>query len=188
MKIAIGADHGGFALKEFLKGAFARAEWIDCGPASADSCDYPDHAVEVAEKVALREADFGVLVCRTGIGMGMAANRFHGVRAAVCASPETAALTRSHNGANVLCLGADGLAGEKALEILSAFVSAEVDQAERHARRRVKLERGGRLSEPSILAGEDPEVYAAVKAQIVQEDTEINLIASENYASRAVRA
>ena len=179
MKIAIGADHGGFELKRNIIASYAGAEFIDVGCTGPEACDFPDYADAVAEKVALGEVDFGVLVCRTGMGMTMAANRFQNVRAALCLDSATAVLARQHNGANVLCMGA--------AEILKTFVSTSVDAAERHARRRAKIERAGRLSDFSGLAHDDPEVYAAIRAQVTQEDTEINLIASENTSSRAVR-
>ncbi len=187
MKIAIGADHGGFELKKSIIASFAGAEFIDVGCTGPEACDFPDYADAVAEKVALGEADFGLLVCRTGMGMTMAANRFQNVRAALCLDPATAVLARQHNGANVLCTGADKVDAAQAVEILKAFVSTLVAESERHARRRAKVERAGRLSDFSGLAHDDPEVYAAIKAQVVQEDTEINLIASENTSSRAVR-
>ena len=187
MKIAIGADHGGFELKKSIIASFAGAEFVDVGCTGPEACDFPDYADAVAEKVALGEADFGLLVCRTGMGMTMAANRFQNVRAALCLDVPTAVLARQHNGANVLCTGADKVDAALAVEILKAFVSTSVDDAERHARRLAKIERAGRLSDFSGLAHDDPEVYAAIKAQVVQEDTEINLIASENTSSRAVR-
>ena len=96
-------------------------------------------------------------------------------------------MTRQHNGANVLCLGADAVAADLALEIAKAFLSTPVDESERHARRRWKIERAQRLSDCSGLMHDDPEVFAAIEAQTKQEDAEINLIASENTSSRACR-
>ena len=185
MKIAIGADHGGFELKARLMAAFKDCE--DKGCFDPEACDYPDYADDVAVAVAKGDADFGVLVCRTGMGMSMAANRFQGVRAALCRTVKEAEIARRHNGANVLCLGADVTDEKTACEILSAFLAAPVDDAVRHANRRAKLERAKRLSDFSYLASADPEIWSAIKAQVVQEDTEINLIASENTSSRAVR-
>ena len=185
MKIAIGADHGGFELKARLMAAFRDCE--DKGCFDPEACDYPDYADDVAVAVAKGDADFGVLVCRTGMGMSMAANRFQGVRAALCRTVKEAEIARKHNGANVLCLGADVTDEKTACEILSAFLAAPVDDAVRHANRRAKLERAKRLSDFSYLASADPEIWSAIKAQVVQEDTEINLIASENTSSRAVR-
>ena len=188
MKIDIASDHGGVDLKAVLvKALSADATVVDRGPTDRASCDYPDYAMAVAAAVSSGEADFGILICRSGIGMSMVANRFQNVRAAVCATTESATVTRQHNGANVLCLGADVVSAEYAVEIAKAFVTTPVDESERHARRRAKLERAGRLSDASGLMRDDPEVFAAIKAQTEQEDTEINLIASENTSSRACR-
>ncbi|MBQ3315869.1 MAG: serine hydroxymethyltransferase [Kiritimatiellae bacterium] len=188
MKIAIGSDHGGVELKAFLaKELASSASVFDKGPEGRESCDYPDYAAAVAKEVASGSVDFGVLICRSGIGMAMAANRFQNVRAATCATTEAATLTRQHNGANVLCLGADTVSAAYALEIVKAFVATPVDMDERHARRRWKLERAERLSDCSGLMRDDPEVFAAIEAQTRQEDAEINLIASENTSSRACR-
>ena len=188
MKIAIGSDHGGVELKAFLaKELASSASVFDKGPEGRESCDYPDYAAAVAKEVASGAVDFGVLICRSGIGMAMAANRFQNVRAATCATTEAATLTRQHNGANVLCLGADTVSAAYALEIVKAFVATPVDMDERHARRRWKLERAERLSDCSGLMRDDPEVFAAIEAQTRQEDAEINLIASENTSSRACR-
>ena len=187
MRIAIGADHGGFELKQAIVSALPEVEFTDAGTFAADSCDYPDFADAVAEAVAAGQVDFGVLVCTTGMGMSMAANRFQNVRAALCRDAEDARIARAHNGANVLCLGQKRTDAATAVEILKAFVETPVDDAERHARRRMKLERAQRLSDFSVLAEADPEIYATIKAQVTQEDTEINLIASENTSSRAVR-
>ena len=188
MKIAIGSDHCGFELKAALVKALAGAATVeDKGTTSAESCDYCDYAVAVAKDVALGAADFGILICKTGIGMSMAANRFQNVRAALCATVESAQLARQHNGANVLCLSAAALSADQAVEIAKAFFAAKVDAAERHARRRWKIERAQRLSDCSGLMHDDPEVYAAIEAQTKQEDAEINLIASENTSSRACR-
>ena len=188
MKIVIASDHGGVELKAALVAALSsEATVVDYGPADKASCDYPDYAVKVALDVSAGEADFGILVCRSGIGMSMAANRFQNVRAAICATTDAAVTTRQHNGANVLCLGADVVSPAYAVEIAKAFVATPVAEDERHARRRWKLERAQRLSDASGLAKDDPEVFAAIKAQTAQEDAEINLIASENTSSRACR-
>ncbi len=188
MKIAIASDHGGVELKSSLvAGLSSIATVLDKGPADKTSCDYPDYADLVALEVAGGAADFGILICRSGIGMSMAANRFQNVRAAVCTTVSAAITTRQHNGANILCLGADTISPEYALEMAKAFIATPVDESERHARRRAKLERAMRLSDASGLLQDDPEVFAAIRAQTEQEDTEINLIASENTSSRACR-
>jgi len=188
MKIAIASDHGGVDLKTSLARALSEcATLIDLGPSGKESCDYPDYAIEVAKAVALGTVDLGILVCRTGIGMSIAANRFQNVRAAVCSTVAQASASRRHNGANVLCLGADTLDAAAAAEIAKAFISEKEDADERHARRRWKIERAQRLSDCSGLMRDDPEVFAAIEAQTRQEDAEINLIASENTSSRACR-
>ena len=188
MKIAIGSDHGGYELKCALSRELSgKAEILDKGPFDAKSSDYPDYAVAVALSVASGEADIGVLICRSGIGMSMCANRFQNIRAAVCQTTEAAVMSRQHNGANVVCIGADLVSAQYAAEIVESFAATPVDESERHARRRAKLERAARLSDASGLMKDDPEVFAAIKAQTDQEDTEINLIASENTSSRACR-
>ena len=188
MKIVVASDHGGFELKGHLVRTLgADHEVIDLGPADRASCDFPDYAVPVAQAVASGAADFGILICRTGLGMSMAANRFQNVRAAICPTTEAATLARQHNGANVLCLGADTVSGDYAVEIAKTFLATPVDNDARHVRRRWKLERAARLSDCSGLMRDDPEVFAAIEAQTRQEDAEINLIASENTSSRACR-
>lgn len=187
MRIALGADHGGFELRDFLKEALKPVEAVTYGANGPSAYDYPDAAVAVAEEVATGKADFGVLICRSGIGMCMSANRFSGVRAAVVTDLTAAELTRLHNGANVICLGADRVSKEEALGFVRKFISTEVDMSSRHERRRRKIDRAGRIGEVATVAKADPEIYAAIKAQSEQEDFKINLIASENYASMAIR-
>ncbi len=188
MKIAIGSDHGAFELKNTLVAGLAgRATVIDVGTNTKDSCDYPDFAIRVALAVAKGEVDYGILCCTTGIGVSMVAGRFQNVRAALCQTVDAAIVSRQHNGANVLCMGEKAVSCEYALKMALAFIDTPVDMDVRHARRRWKLERGGRLSDVSGLAADDPEVFASIVAQTEQEDTEINLIASENTSSRACR-
>ena len=188
MRIAIASDHGGFAMKSAIISSISGDHEVqDLGPASGEPCDYPDYAIPVAKAVASGAADFGVLVCRSGIGMSMTANRFQNVRATICATVEQAEVTRRHNDANVLCLGADNTPLDRALDIFRAFISTSADDDARHVRRRWKLERAQRLSDCSGLMRDDPEVFAAIEAQTRQEDAEINLIASENTSSRACR-
>ena len=188
MKISIASDHGGAALKAALCARLSgTAEITDRGPADSAACDYPDYAAAVATDVASGAADFGILACRTGAGMAMAANRFQNVRAAVCATPAAAELARRHNGANVLCLGADTISADDAAAVAEKFLATPEDGDVRHARRRAKIERAGRISDCSGLMHDDPEVFAAILAQTKQEDSEINLIASENTSSRACR-
>ena len=139
-KLAIGADHAGYALKEEIRRALA-AEGIaveDLGAHSTDSVDYPDFAQRVAEAVASGRVEGGVLVCGTGIGMGITANKIPGVRAAVCHDLDTARLAREHNDANVLCLGGRLLAPPAAIRIVQAWLGASFAGG-RHERRIEKI-------------------------------------------------
>jgi ribose 5-phosphate isomerase B len=140
MKIAIGADHAGFALKEKLRQQLASDghEVVDFGPATGDSCDYPDFAQPVARDVAQGRSDRGILVCSTGIGMAMAANKVTGVRAAPAQSEDEVRLTREHNDANVLTLGARYLDEGRAIELIHIFLGTEFAGG-RHARRVAKI-------------------------------------------------
>src|SRR5512147_850245 len=141
MKVLFGCDHAGFDLKRLLA-AHARSlghEVVDIGPHSADAVDYPDFAHDLARRVAAGEAGFGVLVCGTGIGMAMTANRHPGVRAAVCHDAFTAEAARRHNDANVLCLGGRTTGPGVALQLLEIFLNASFDGG-RHERRIEKIE------------------------------------------------
>ena len=140
MKIAIGADHAGFALKEKLRHRLAAEghEVLDFGAESAESCDYPDFAQPVARDVAQGRADRGILVCSTGIGMAIAANKIGGVRAVPAQSEDEVRLTREHNDANVLTLGARYLDEERAAGLIDLFLNTEFAGG-RHARRVAKI-------------------------------------------------
>jgi glycine hydroxymethyltransferase len=190
MKIAIGADHGGFELKaKFIDVLKAKGlEVEDCGTGSEASCDYPDYAAEVARRVSQAEADQGVLICNTGIGMSITANKFPRVRAAVCCTPEMAKLTRIHNAANVLCLGAHTTDDTAALKILEEWLANEPDTEGRHGRRVAKIRKFGKSTSDAIaLYEDDPEIYKIIRDENVSQKNNIELIASENIVSQAVR-
>jgi ribose 5-phosphate isomerase B len=140
MKIAIGADHAGFVLKEKLLQVLGREghQVEDFGPRSAEPCDYPDYAQPVARQVADGRADRGILVCSTGIGMAIAANKVTGVRAAPAESEDEVKLTREHNDANVLTLGAKYLDEQRAMRLVRIFLETEFAGG-RHARRVAKI-------------------------------------------------
>jgi ribose 5-phosphate isomerase B len=140
MKIAIGADHAGFALKEKLRERLAAEghQVVDYGTHSLESCDYPDFARPVALDVGQGRADRGILVCSTGIGMAMAANKVDGVRAAPAQSADEVQLTREHNDANVLTLGARYLDEPHAMELIELFLHTEFAGG-RHGRRVAKI-------------------------------------------------
>jgi ribose 5-phosphate isomerase B len=142
VRLALGADHRGFALKEELKRWLAARghEVIDFGPTSADRVDYPDYAFEVARAVARRQADRGILICSTGIGMSIAANKVRGVRAALADNVRLARLSREHNDSNVLCLGADVVSGTEARRIVGVWLRTGFAGG-RHARRLAKIAR-----------------------------------------------
>ena len=142
MRIAIGSDHAGFALKEKLRQRLSASghEVLDFGTSSEESCDYPDFAQAVAREVAAEHSDRGLLVCSTGIGMAMAANKVAGVRAAQGEREDEVRLTRQHNDANVLTLGARHLDEDRAMELVSVFLETEF-QGGRHARRVAKITR-----------------------------------------------
>ena len=136
MKIAIGSDHGGFALKEAVRKHLEEKgiEVEDFGCYSTESVDYAVYGAKVAHCVADGDAQYGILICSTGIGISIAANKVKGIRAALCCDAHAAEMTRRHNNANILCMG--GLEGseETGLEIVDAFLHFEFDGG-RHQRR-----------------------------------------------------
>jgi ribose 5-phosphate isomerase B len=140
MTIAIAADHAGFALKEKLRQRLAAEghQLVDFGADSAESSDYPDFAQPVARAVAQGRSDRGILVCSTGIGMAIAANKVSGVRAVPAHSADEVRLTREHNDANVLTLGARYLDEAHAMELIELFLATEFAGG-RHARRVAKI-------------------------------------------------
>lgn len=141
MKIAVGADHAGFRLKEHLKHELLAKghEVLDKGTASEDSTDYPDYARAVAEDVVNGRAERGVLVCSSGVGMSIAANKVRGIRAALGTIPEEVALMRSHNDANVLALGAKFTSADDATRLVDVFLTTGFEGG-RHARRIGKIQ------------------------------------------------
>jgi ribose 5-phosphate isomerase B len=140
MRIAIGSDHRGYGMKLKLAEVLAGLGHtvVDQGTHSADSCDYPDAAKDVAREVSSGEADRGILICGTGIGMAITANKFPGVRAATCSDEITAEICRRHNDVNVLCLSGD-LLGESRLDnLIQVWLNTEFEGG-RHARRLEKI-------------------------------------------------
>jgi len=142
MKVALGADHAGFALKDALKRTLDAlgVEHHDFGTSSGESVDYPDFARAVAEGVATGRFDRGILVCGTGVGMAIAANKVPGIRAAVVSDEETARLSREHNDANVLTLGARVMSPDRAHAIVGTFLGTPFEGG-RHGRRVDKIHR-----------------------------------------------
>ncbi len=142
MRIAVGSDHAGFKIKESLKKMLADAgnDVADMGTSSEERADYPEYAAAVGRAVSAGEAEMGVLVCGSGIGMCMGANRFPGVRAAVLNDEYDAEMSRRHNDANVACFGARKIEADRAGELLGIFLRSPFDGG-RHAGRVEKLER-----------------------------------------------
>ena len=137
MKISLGCDHGGYALKEHVKAYLESKghEVVDCGTYSTDSCDYPIFGEAAARKVQSGECERGIVICTTGIGISIAANKVRGIRAANCADTFSARMTRLHNNANVLCLGSRVIGAGLALDMVDLFVDTPFSGEERHQRR-----------------------------------------------------
>ncbi len=189
MKIAIGADHGGFALKSRLvdllqeKGITVK----DLGCHSADAVDYPDFAAAVAEEVSSAIVDQGIVICTTGIGVSITANKFPRVHAALCMSPEMALSARQHNNANVLALSQKFTEESVAIEILEAWIAADF-KGGRHARRISKIkDYASETAGTFAIYDTDPEIYALLKKEDQRQKDNLELIASENIVSKAVR-
>jgi len=189
LRIAIAADHGGFELKKAIH-AHLTGKGLpvaDFGVFTPESVDYPDFAAQVCNEVIAGKADFGILICTSGIGMCIAANRFPQIRAALVATPEDAAITRLHNNANVLCLGSKGATLDNVKKIVDTFLGSTFEGGNRHERRVCKLGHVGEEFQPGgSVAKVDPEVAKAIAEEGERQFENIELIASENFTSRAV--
>ena len=190
LKVAIATDHGGFAQKPELA-AFLEAKGckvIDCGPFELNQGDdYPDFGAPAAQAVARGEADCAILVCRSGVGMGIVANRFHGVRAAIARDAEVAKKSRVHNCSNVLVLPGDDLDFAAMKPVVEAWFSTPFSGDERHVRRLAKVEIDT-YDDIAAVRHADPAVAAIIDHEAKRQADGIELIASENFASCAVRA
>jgi ribose 5-phosphate isomerase B len=141
MKIAIGSDHGGFELKQKIIQELTQtygAEVVDCGCSGTESVDYPDFGQKVAETVASGEAERGIVICGTGIGISISANKVPGIRAALCTNEYMAKMSRQHNNANVLAMGARVIGDELAKDILRVWMTTDYEGG-RHQRRLDKI-------------------------------------------------
>jgi len=189
MKVILGSDHGGFEVKQLSINLLQElgVETVDAGPEKPESVDYPDFVDAVCGAVTRGEATYGILICTTGIGMSIAANRYAHIRAALCTNAKLATLARTHNNANVLVMPGEldkpVLAG-----ILEAWNSYAFEEGSRHERRIRKIdglvEKG---FDPISLRETDPEIYQVVEDEAGRQRHNIELIASENYASRAIQ-
>ncbi len=141
-KIAIGADHAGFFLKDVCVKWLQdhHIEVLDLGTFSEDSVDYPDYTYKVVDTLKTGGVNIGILICGSGEGMVMGANRFKGIRAALCWNKKSACLSRSHNDANILVLGARLISISSALQCLDAFINTPFSREARHLRRIKKLD------------------------------------------------
>jgi RpiB/LacA/LacB family sugar-phosphate isomerase len=184
---ALGADHGGYELKEALKQRLQQRglSVTDFGAKSNEPADdYPDFAQPVAQAVASGRAELGLLICSSGVGMSMTANKIPGVRAALVFSEQAATLARQHNDANVLCLSGKSTPPELGRKILDAFIAAKFEGG-RHERRVNKMD--VRLAAPQLrLRNADPAVAEFIERERVRQQENIELIASENFVSPAV--
>ena len=142
MKISMGCDHGGYDLKEKVKAHLIKRgyEVTDCGCYSKESCDYPEFARAAANAVAEGKADRGIVICTTGIGVSITANKVKGIRCALCHNEHTATMTRLHNNSNMLAMGAGELTEEEKLKITDIFLTTEFSGEERHERRVNQIE------------------------------------------------
>jgi RpiB/LacA/LacB family sugar-phosphate isomerase len=186
VKFALGADHGGYELKETLKAHLRElgVSLADHGTDSKESCDYPDYALEVARSVAAGQAEFGLLICTTGIGVSITANKVGGIRAALVSDVATAKITREHNDANVLCLSGQNTAPDLAKKILDAFLAAKFEGG-RHERRVLKMD--AKFAPANLrLNTIDPDVAGPIELERKRQQENIELIASENFTSPAV--
>ncbi|MBI3880619.1 MAG: ribose 5-phosphate isomerase B [Verrucomicrobia bacterium] len=184
--IALAADHAGFELKQAIKQTLAKSGVIinDLGTDSTASTDYPDYASAVAHAVAEGRADFGILVCSTGVGMSITANKVPGVRAALLFNEDMGRLAHAHNNANVLCFGARQTSPEQAGRIIEAFLGAHFEGG-RHDRRVHKIETPNAPAKLR-LRNVDPAIADTIERERQRQQENIELIASENFTSPAI--
>ena len=186
VRVALGADHGGLELKEIIKNHLEKRgiSFVDLGTNSAKPADYPDYAQAVGIRVVEKKAEMGVLVCTTGIGMCIAANKIPGVRAALVVDESTAVVTRQHNDANVLCLAGKTTPPDAARKIVEAFLNTQFEGG-RHERRVNKME--PKITPSDLkLSFVDPAIAEVVEHERLRQQENIELIASENFTSLAV--
>ncbi len=189
MKIAIGSDHGGFDMKEVLKMHLQNqsVQVEDVGCFNKESVDYPDIAALVAAKVSQNIVDQGIVICTTGIGVCIVANKFPRVRAALCLNTRMAKMARAHNNANVLALGGELVSPEEARQILDAWLHEDFDAGERHRRRVRKIQHYScNTVDPIDVYENDPEIYSVLRNEAARQSENLELIASENYVSQSV--
>ena len=189
-EIGSASDHGGFELKKQIAAFLAETGFtpVDFGPFELDPADdYPDFGSPMAKAVSKGELASGILLCRSGVGMGIDANRFHNVRAVVAYSAKVAKASREHNVSNVLVIPADYLDFEAIKEIILTWVSTPFSNDRRHINRLEKLERQS-YDDIAAVRSADPEIAAWIDKEAERQNDGIELIASENFTSTAIRA
>ena len=190
MKIAVGSDHGGLAVKQMVVKELQRRgmDVEDYGCFSGDSVDYPDYAHMVARRVATGTAARGVLVCTTGIGMSIVANKYPGIRAALCLDVDMATRSRSHNDSNILVLAGALTPVDRLVPMLKAWLETPSPVEERHVRRVRKMQGACDAAAETCAVGMvDPELFTLMEHEVQRQQETLNFIASENHASAAVR-
>lgn len=180
--VAIGSDHAGFDLKENIKSQLLELglDVVDLGTHTKDSTDYPEYSDLVTRQIRDKNASRGILVCSSGVGMSIAANKKQGIRAALVHNKEMAELCRKHNDANVLCLGQNFVEEEEVSQIVDAFLNTEFE-GDRHSRRVNKLS-------DAVVSSIDTEIAEHIEKERLRQQKHIELIASENFTSPAVMA
>ncbi len=189
LQVVIGTDHGGFKMKEQLRRMLVDSgiDTIDMGAHDIDpDDDYSDFGAAVGEIIAKGEATCGVLICRSGVGMGIVANRYHNVRAAIASDEKAAKLSREHNCSNVLVIPGDIVETDVAKKIVNAWLNTPFTKEKRHIRRLEKIEYKTHDDIPSVREV-DPQIAELLDDEVVRQTDGIELIASENFASCAVR-
>ncbi len=186
LKLALASDHAGFQAKKAIQSKLelASMDVTDFGTHDEASTDYPDYARLVAESVVSNQADIGILICSTGVGMSIAANKVPGIRAALVHDPDTARLAREHNHANIICMGAKGKDPEHLWATLQAFLTANFE-GDRHQRRVRKITAMEQKQSYSISTV-DPAIAQIIEKERQRQQENIELIASENFTSPAV--
>ena len=188
--VSIATDHGGFELKNQIAAYLSEkgCKVVDCGAHTLDpEDDYPDFGTEAARMVSTGEANIGVVICTSGVGMGIAANRFHGVRAVMGDVEKRVISSREHNASNVIIIPGNLLSFDQAKALIDTWLATPFSNAERHIRRLKKLETKS-YDDIAALRASDPEIASCIDREAERQNDGIELIASENFASCAVRA